>query len=332
MHTDPSGPSRATGQRWIAAAMLAFAALGAVPAQAQMPARFYWKSLSGGSAVPLLLESMSGNTNPFDPSMVLQGNGNLDGTIAIGGYARTFSLFDRSAMAAIILPMGRVSGEVSIGGVDQTQSANGFSDPMIEFNLNLIGPKAQKTIPDAIRYEPGFSLDLLVDIAIPIGKYDSSKQLNMGQNRWYGRFGLPMVLQLGPWVPGRRTTLELLPVVWIFGDNTDFGGQRLETDPIYQIDAHVTRDLTPSLWAGIDATYYGGGGSTINGISSPNLDNFGIGGTIGYEINHNLSMTFGYKTTVNDSSPGDLRFDRFMLTLVYGWHPIVEGSRRLQSE
>jgi hypothetical protein len=43
-------------------------------------------------------------------------------------------------------------------------------------------------------------------------------------------------------------------------------------------------------------------------------------------------MTFGYKTTVNDSAAGDLRFDRFMLTLVYGWHPIVEGSRRLQSE
>jgi hypothetical protein len=117
MHTDPSGPSRATGKRWIAAGMLAFASLAAVPAQAQMPARFYWKSLSGGNAVPLLVESMSGNTNPFDPSMVLQGNGNLDGTIAIAGYARTFSLFDRSAMAAIILPMGRVSGEVSVGGI-----------------------------------------------------------------------------------------------------------------------------------------------------------------------------------------------------------------------
>ncbi len=332
MHTDPSAPSRATGKRWIAAATLAFASLAAVPAQAQMPARFYWKSLSGGNAVPLLVESMSGNTNPFDPSMVVQGDGNLDGTIAIGGYARTFSLFDRSAMAAIILPMGRVTGEVTVGGISQSQSANGFSDPMFEFNINLIGPKAQKSIPDALRYEPGFSVDLLMDLAIPIGKYDSSKQLNMGQNRWYGRIGLPVVWQLGPWVPGRRTTLELLPAVWIFGDNTDFVGQRLETDPIYQIDAHLTRDLTPSLWAGIDATYYGGGGSRIGGISGGGLDNFGIGGTIGYEINHNLSMTFGYKTTVNDSAAGDLRFDRFMLTLVYGWHPVVEGSRRLQSE
>jgi hypothetical protein len=332
MHINPSVPNRATGTRRVAAAMLGLATLWAIPAQAQMPARFYWKSLSGGNAVPLLLESMSGNTNPFDPSLVVGGNGNLDGTIAIGGYARTFSLFDRSAMAAVILPMGRVSGEVTVGGISKTETANGFSDPMIEFNINLIGPKAQKTIPDAIRYEPGFSVDFLFDIAIPIGKYDSSKSLNMGQNRWYGRFGLPITWQLGPWVPGRRTTLELLPVVWVFGDNTDFLGQRLKTDPIYQIDAHLTRDFTQSLWGGIDATYYGGGGSSIGGVTSENLDNFGVGATLGYEINHNLSMTFGYKTTVNDSSPGDLRFDRFMLTLVYGWHPIVEGSRRLQSE
>lgn len=332
MHIDAAGLNRIPGWRRTILAMLGLVALWAVPAHAQMPARFYWKSLSGGNAVPLLVESMSGNTNPFDPSMVLQGDGNLDGTIAIGGYARTFSLFDRSAMAAIILPMGRVSGEVSVGGISQTQSANGFSDPMFEFNLNLIGPKAQKTIPDALRYEPGFSVDLLLDLAIPIGKYDSSKQLNMGQNRWYGRIGLPVVWQLGPWIPGQRTTLELLPAVWIFGDNNDFLGQRLETDPIYQIDAHLTRDITPSLWAGIDATYYGGGKSTIGGISSGKLDNFGVGATLGYEINHNLSMTFGYKTTVNDSAPDDLRFDRFMLTLVYGWHPVVEGSRRLQSE
>ena len=33
-------------------------------------------------------------------------------------------------------------------------------------------------------------------------------RLNLGQNRWYGRVGAPMVWQIGPWVPGRRTTFE----------------------------------------------------------------------------------------------------------------------------
>ena len=124
------------------------------------------------------------------------------------------------------------------------QSASGFGDPMLEFSINLIGPAAQKNIPDALRYEPGFSVHLLTDLALPIGEYDSSKPLNIGQNRWYGRVGLPVIWQLGDWVPGRRTTLEFLPAVWIFGDNSDYVGQTLKTDPMFQLDAHLTRDFT----------------------------------------------------------------------------------------
>ena len=65
---------------------------------------------------------------------------------------------------------------------------------MLEFDINLIGPKAQQNIPDAIRYEPGFSLDLLADLALPIGEYNSNQALNLGQNRWYGRIGAPMIM------------------------------------------------------------------------------------------------------------------------------------------
>ena len=119
---------------------------------------------------------------------------------------------------------------------------------MLEFNINVIGPHAQRNIPDALRYEPGFSVDLLADLALPIGEYDSSQPLNLGQNRWYGRVGAPVVWQLGSWVPGRRTTLEFLPAVWIFGDNNDYVGQTLKTDPLFQLDAHLTRDFTENFW------------------------------------------------------------------------------------
>ena len=77
------------------------------------------------------------------------------------------------------------------------QSAAGFGDPMFEFNLNLVGPKAQKNIPDVLRYQPGFTIDLLADLAVPIGEYDNSQSLNIGQNRWYGRIGAPILFQLG---------------------------------------------------------------------------------------------------------------------------------------
>jgi len=318
--------------RALAPALLCLSALTAPPALAQVPARFYWKSLADGNAVPLIFNSISGNTNPFDPAHIVSPGANFDGSLAIAGYARTFELFDRAAMAAILLPMGRVSGDVTVAGKTASQSASGFGDPMVEFNLNLIGPKAQKTIPDALRYEPGFSLDLLADLALPVGEYDSDQPLNVGQNRWYGRLGAPVVWQLGPWVPGRRTTLELLPAVWLFGDNNDYLGRTLQTDPLFQLDVHLTRDFTERLWGAIDLAWYNGGKASIDGVAGEKLNNIGLGFTLGYQVDSNLNLTFGYKSTINDNAPGDLKMDGFMLTLVYGWHPIIEGSRRLKSE
>lgn len=316
----------------VAAAMLAVAVFGPQHAQAQVPARFYWKTLSGGSAVPFIFNSLSGNTNPFDPAHLQAADASFDATLALTGYARTFTLAERSAMAAVILPMGHVSGGATVAGRGAGQSASGFGDPMLEFNINLIGPKAQNTIPDVLRFEPGFSLDLLADLALPIGEYDSSQTVNLGQNRWYGRIGMPVTVQLGPWVPGRRTTLEFLPAVWLFGKNDDFAGQTLKTDPMFQLDAHLTRDFTTHFWGGLDFTWYKGGGSTINGVSAGKLDNVALGLTLGYSVNDNLSMTVGYKSTVGDSGPTDLRMDGFMLTLVYGWHPTIEGMKRLKKE
>jgi hypothetical protein len=318
---------------WAVAVMLTLAALFPPQALAQVPGRFYWKSLSGGRGVPLIVQSISGNSNPFDSAHLLDPAAQLDATMAMAGYAQTFTLFDRSAMAAVILPMGRISGDLSTGtGNPVRESASGFGDPMLEFNLNLIGPPAQKTIPDALRHEPGFSVDMLVDLALPIGEYDNSQPLNLGQNRWYGRLGAPVIWQIGAWVPGRRTTLELLPAVWLFGDNSDYVGQTLKTDPMFQLDVHLTRDLTEHLWASLDGVWYSGGQATVNGVQGESLNNVGVGLTLGYTLNENLNLTFGYKSTVSDSAPTDLKMDNFMVTLVYGWHPIIEGSRRLQSE
>ncbi len=313
--------------------LFAIGLLCASQAQAQVPGRFYWKTLSDSSAVPLIVESISGNTNPFDPSHLVTAGGSFDATMALGGYAQTFTLMDRAAMAAVILPMGRLSGEArSRSGTSINQSSNGFGDPMLEFNINVIGPKAQKNIPDALRYEPGFSLDLLADLALPIGQYDSNQALNLGQNRWYGRVGAPMIMQLGLWVPGRRTTLELLPAAWIFGENNNYVGQTLKTDPLFQLDAHLTRDFTENIWGALDGSWYSGGKATINSVAGTKRNDVAFGLTLGYKVNNNMNLTVGYKSTVNDSAPGDMRMDSFMATLVFGWHPLIEGSRRLAGD
>nr|MCU0772329.1 transporter [Verrucomicrobiota bacterium] len=133
-------------------------------------------------------------------------------------------------------------------------------------------------------------------------------------------------------VPGRRTTFEVFPSVWFFSDNNDYVGQTLSTDPKLQLEAHLTRDFTEHFWGSLDTTWMVGGKSTVGGVPGDALNTLGVGFTLGYQINDNISLTAGYMATVNDSEPADLQMDGFRISFTYGWHKIVEGQKRLNSE
>jgi hypothetical protein len=225
--------------------------------------------------------------------------------------------------------VGRISGNLNLNGLDYSATARGFGDPMLQFSMNIIGPKAIMNIPDMLRYKPRFSMDIIGSLAFPIGEYDNTSPVNIGQNRWYGRIGTPIVWQIGPWVPGKRTTLEFLPAIWFFSDNNDFVGMKMETEPMFQLEGHITRDFMERLWGSFDVISYSGGKATVDGVEGTNMNNLGMGGTIGYHVNDNLQLTVSYSTTVNDGDEEDLKMDGFRITLVYGWHKLIEGMGRL---
>jgi len=293
-------------------------------------ARFYWKGLMGTSAVPVIVNSMGGNANPLDPAQNIIPGSNFEATMCMAGYAKMLPIRKRSVLISVIVPMGRIAGEASLDGRDYSATARGFGDPMVMLDINLIGPKAIMSIPEMLRYKPGFSVDILGSLAIPIGAYDNTTPINIGQNRWYGRIGVPVVWQIGQWIPGKRTTFEMLPAVWFFTDNKDFMGKTMETKPKYQLEAHLTRDFMERIWGSLDVISYLGGKATIDGVEGSSLSNLGMGGTLGYQINDNMQLTLSYNTTVNDKNPEDLKMDGFRIVFLYGWHPLIEGMRRLK--
>ena len=302
--------------------------------------RIYWHGLAGTNIVNFWYLNLSGNANPLDPSHVIRPNASFDANVAIVGYSKMFPLFGRSATASIFLPVGNLDTSISGGPTSQQQGARGFGNPMLQLNTNLIGAPAIMNIPDLLRYEPTFTLDVLMSLALPIGTYDSSQIVNISQNRWYGRVGLPMMKTLGPWVPGKRTTLEILPAGWFFGSNNNYAGQTLNSDPMLQLEGHLTRDLTETLWASADIAWLYGGKPTLEGTSlatgfpPPNgkaVDNVSAGFTVGFQATDNLLISASYSATVNQSSQ-DLKMDQFRLMLTYGWHPLIEGMKRLKKE
>jgi len=314
---------------WIVVAVVA-GMFASVAANAQVPPRFYWKTLQGTNAVPVIAMSASGNSNPLDRSLMFDPSASLSADIAIPGYAKMLPIWNKAAMLAVLMPMGRIEGDFLTGGGLARESSSGFGDPMIEFNINLIGPPPIMTLPDMLRYEPGFSMDLVVDVVFPLGQYDNTQSLNLGQNRWYGRVGTPIVWQLGPWIPDRRMTLEIFPSVWFFGDNDDFVGRNLSSDPTFELETHLTRNFTSKFWASLDATYSSSGDATIDGTTTSGSDMTLVGYTLGYQINASTQLTIGYKSTLNnDAASGDLRMSTFIISLTTGWHRLLEGAGRL---
>ncbi len=290
--------------------------------------RMHWKEiLTDTTLISLTYLHASGNANPLDPAHTILPGADFSADLTLVGYSRSFSLFDRTAVASLLLPVGELQGETT-GPMSSPDSARGFGDPVLQLDLNLIGAPAMRNIPDLLRYEPDFTVDLVLTLAVPIGEYDGDSLANIGQNRWYGRVGLPLMINLGDWVPGHRTTLEFLPAVWFFEDNDDFLGQTVENDPLFQLEGHLTRDFTEDFWGSLDAVYYAGGESTIGGLSGGELGDLGVGFTFGYQINDNLMLTAGYTATVDDGMD-DLDVGVFRINLIFGWHQLLEGIERL---
>ena len=84
----------------------------------------------------------------MDPAHMVNPGSEFLATMAMPGYARVFPLFNRSAMASIIVPMGRISSEITPTGLASTQTAMGFGDPMLQLGINIVGTKGYKNIPD----------------------------------------------------------------------------------------------------------------------------------------------------------------------------------------
>jgi hypothetical protein len=300
--------------------------------------RTHWKEmLTGTNLFSLTYMNASSNTNPADPAHTIPPgvDADFDADLVLVGYSRSFSLFGRTAVGSILAPAGWLDGEVNGLLFSQGDSERGFGDPVLQLDVNLFGAPAMRNVPDLLRYEPDFTVDLVLTLGIPIGEYDEDSAANIGQNRWFGRVGLPIMISLADclpgsdWVPGSRTTLEFLPAAWFFEDNDDFLGWTVENDPLLQLESHLTRDFTETFWGSLDAIWYYGGESTIASLSGEKLNDLGVGFTLGYQINDNLMLTAGYTATI-DVGQGDLDLGVFRINLVYGWHKLIEGINRLE--
>jgi len=308
-------------------------------------ARAYWKGRDGTSVMSfqyLNLGMQASGTQQFDPLNYIYANSDTEADVIIATWSRHMTLFDRPSSLAVNVVGGSVGIDVDTSliapgylppGVEPgsafSQSASGYGDPTVQLDINLFGTPPLKSNVDLFNYEPKITLDVAIMLAVPIGQYDNDKLVNMGLNRVYGRIALPFKYHFGVFSPGLMSSLELIPSVWLFGENDDFLGQKMDNDPLWQFEAHLTHDFTPTFFGSIDLLYRSGFQSEINGINvGEELDIGDLGFTLNFSVTDNITLRTSYMSNLF----GDSGLENSMLRLqfVYGWHPATENAKRLQ--
>lgn len=229
----------------------------------------------------------------------------IDADILVLQYTSVIDIGGNAAGLFAIAPMGRVSGSL-LGSTKQGKSS-GLGDLQFGIVMGVIGSPAL-TPEEYAAFSPGFSLGILAKLAVPTGAYSASKTVNFGTNRYALQIGAPMTWNLGAsFVPGKVTTLELTPSVWIYGDNSSpTGGAGTQSrKPLYSIESHLTHDFSENIWGSLDAVYAIGGATTTDGKFDANaMEAFGIGATVGFALNNGFGLQFSYGKTPKSNTDG----------------------------
>jgi hypothetical protein len=278
--------------------------VGAICALLVMPARASSQELEPGAYWPLprglnivtVVDSFNSGDVAFEPAAPIDEASARINTIALA-FTRAFSLAGRSANAGVAVPVigGHVEG-LYLGEPAEVDRF-GLGDPRVRFAVNLYGAPAM-TPKEFASYRQRLIVGVSVTVAPPLGQYDSTKLINLGNNRWSFKPEAGISRTYGKWV------VEGMAGVWLFTDNTEFvGGLTREQDPITATQVHLTYKFTPSRWLAADANYFFGGQTTIGGKENLDLQrNSRIGATFSTSVSRGhavrMSVSRGAYTTI----------------------------------
>ena len=243
----------------------------------------------------------------------------IDVNLGLTQFTQTFDIGGRQAGVLAILPYGNLSGSLGIGGTSINGSDSGLGDIVLGFVYGAYGAPSLSR-EDYFTYDPGLSINALARLTLPTGSYDSSQSLNLGANRWALELGLPVTYFVGSsFLDKSLMSFEIQPKITIFGDNDNAPGSggTLEQDPLYTIEAHVTRNFGQAFWGSLDALYTYGGETQTNGVSANNKQEslaLGVTGNLNLSEAASIKATYGEVVSGNaDGSDGRL----FRLQLLY---------------
>jgi Putative MetA-pathway of phenol degradation len=290
------------------ALIVAFAAGATVEAQELEP-RAYANAPVGLNFLILGYGYTQGDV-AFDPSVPIE-DAKLTVHNAFLAYVRALDVWGRAGKLDVVLPYAWLSGTARVAGQLRERDVSGLGDPRFRFSVLMYGAPALSAAEFA-EYTPDLIVGASLAVRAPLGQYDSDKLVNIGTNRWSVKPELGIAKTLGPF------TLEVDTSVTFYTTNDDFfGGRTLERDPLYAVQGHVIYHTRRGIWAAVDATYYTGGRTTIDGKPGERLENVRVGVTLAIPIDRRNSIKLHGSTGAVSRIGGN--FDTLGIAWQYRW-------------
>jgi hypothetical protein len=246
-----------------------------------------------------------------DPSVPLK-----DAQISVNGatvaYAHSLDAWGQSAKFDIVLPYAWLSGTAEVAGQPAERKVAGLADPRFRFSVDFYGAPAL-SVKEFADYQQDLIVGASMSVWAPWGQYDATKLVNLGTNRWSFKTELGVSKALGAW------TLEVIPAVSFFTNNTNFfGGNTRTQDPIYSMQAHAIYHFRSGIWMALDGTYFTGGQTRTGGVDDADrLSNSRAGVTVALPLDRSSSVKLYASTGISTRTGSD--FNTFGVVWQYRW-------------
>jgi hypothetical protein len=228
----------------------------------------------------------------LDPSLPLK---NVKATVddAFIAYSRILDFWGRSGSVALATPYAWLSATGDVFEQHMKVDRTGLADLTMKVSVNLYGAPAL-SLKEFSGYRQDTIIGISLQVTAPSGEYIPSKLINIGTNRWSIKPELGVSKALASW------TLEGAAGVTFFTDNNEyFGTNTRHQNALLSVQGHAIYNFTHKMWAALDATYYTGGRTSLNGNADNDLQsNSRWGGTYSYSLARHNSIKLYFSSGV----------------------------------
>lgn len=170
-------------------------------------------------------------------------------------------------------------------------SSSGVMDPLFVSTIWPISKPETKTWLGFTQY-----------VTVPLGEYEENEVLNPGLNIWTFKEELGFVQGIGD-----KMFLELQPAIEFYTENDDYIGGKLKKDPLFQLQVHLSYDITPKFWISGDYIYQSGGETEIDGVSqNDEVKSHKAGLSFNYGLTDETQVLIDYSTTIDTDNGPDV--------------------------